>query len=410
MNAVDGGVTAPAGFRASGVRAGIKPSSKKEDCALIVSDAPAAVAGVFTRNLMRSACVEWDIERCRAGHARAYFINSGNANAATGAPGAADVRATAGMVAEGLGLAADEVCISSTGVIGVPLPMDRIAEGVKGCIAALPDADAADDARASGGADAARAIMTTDTVPKEMAVEVALSAGTVRIGAIAKGAGMIAPNMATMICAITTDAAVEPKPLADLVYRAATVSFNQMCVDNDTSTSDTVLCLANGRAGVGPLEPGSADFEAFAEAFIAVCRETAKNLVRDGEGASKFVEIVVSGAASDGDAKTVARAVAVSQLCKTAFFGEDPNWGRFACAAGYAGVAFEPGRLAMWIDEVQLMAGGQAAEYREEDAAAVMQRPEFQLRIEIGDGPGRAEFWTSDLSHEYVTINADYRT
>ncbi|MCX5759008.1 MAG: bifunctional glutamate N-acetyltransferase/amino-acid acetyltransferase ArgJ, partial [Candidatus Hydrogenedentes bacterium] len=323
------------------------------------------------------------------------------ANACTGERGYADAQTTAGMVAEGIGARAEEVCVLSTGVIGLPLPMDRIAIGVQGCLASL---------RADGSPDASAAIMTTDTVPKEIAVELALADGTVRLGAIAKGAGMIAPNMATMFCLITTDAAIEPEPLARLLRESVAVSFNQMCVDNDMSTSDSVICLANGASGVPVLQPDTGDFAQFAEALHAVCIHMAKSLVRDGEGATKFVEIAVSGAASSDEAKSIARAIATSQLCKTAFFGQDPNWGRFACAAGYSGATFDPEELCMWIDDVQVMRDGMPAAYEEADAAACMLKREFRIRVEVGNGPGDAVFWTSDLSHGYVEINADYRT
>lgn len=401
MKTIPGGVTAAKGFRATGAAAAIKPNSTKKDCALIVSDRLSTAAGTFTRNLFKAPPVRWSEGVCKRGVARAIFANSGNANACTGERGYADARATAMMVAEGIGAHAEEVCVLSTGVIGLPLPMDRIGNGVQECLASL---------RMDGSADAATAIMTTDTVPKEMAVELALSGGTVRLGAIAKGAGMIAPNMATMFCLVTTDAAIEPEPLAKILRESVAVSFNQMCVDNDMSTSDSVVCLANGASGVPVLQPGTADFALFAEALSDVCIHMAKSLVHDGEGATKFVEIAVKGAASKDDAKTIARAIATSQLCKTAFFGQDPNWGRFACAAGYSGASFAPEKLCMWIDDIQVMRGGMPAEYEEADAAACMRKPEFQIRVEVGDGPGDAVFWTSDLSHGYVELNADYRT
>lgn len=398
---IDGGITAPKGYRASGVAAAIKPNSIKRDCALIVSEAPAALAGVFTTNVMRAAPVAWDMARCAEGRGRAVFINSGNANAVTGEQGHADVRTTAEAVAAGLGCAPEEVAISSTGVIGVPLPMDRILGGVRACLAALaPD----------GSADAARAIMTTDTVPKEAALEVALSSGPVRIGCIAKGSGMIAPNMATMIAVITTDAACDAHFLAESLRAVTAQSFNAICVDNDMSTSDTVLAFANGAAGGAPIEPGSADAAIFCGALEALCEAIAKDIVRDGEGSTKLVQIEVEGAPSDEAAKTICRAIAHSHLCKTAFFGEDPNWGRFACAAGYAGVPFNPDGLSLWLDAVQLLSDGQPTGYAEEDAAAVMKQPEFVLRLRLSEGTGAARYWTSDLSHAYVSINADYRT
>ena len=402
MKEIPGGICAAQGFTAAGVSAHIKgPQSAKRDCALVVSDAPASAAGVFTTNLFKAAPVLWCQEVCRTGRARAVFINSGNANACTGDRGAADVRTTAEAVAAGLGVPVNEVLIASTGVIGVPLPMDRILAGVDGCRRVLA---------IDGSGDAARAIMTTDTVPKEAAYEVALSGGPVRIGAIAKGAGMIAPNMATMICLITTDAAVAPSDLQMLLRESAEASFNRICVDNDMSTNDTVLCLANGRSGLAPLAPGSADYTVFSEAVRHIARQMAQALVRDGEGATKFIEIRVEGALSDADARAIARSIAFSQLCKTAFFGQDPNWGRIACAAGYSGASFDPAAVDIWLDDVQVLRKGLPAGHAEADAAGRMQRRDITVRVSVGSGPGTCVYWTSDLSHEYVKINADYRT
>lgn len=399
--AIEGGVTAPKGFRAAGVAAGIKPNSTKKDCALIVSDGPAALAGTFTTNLFKAPPAQWTEQVAAKGRGRGVFINSGNANACTGDRGYNDARITAEQLAPVLGATAEEIGVLSTGVIGVTLPMERITQGVRGCLEALSP---------NGGMDAALAIMTTDTVPKVRAYECALSTGVIRMGAIAKGAGMIAPNMATMISVITTDAAVAPEDLRAMLKAAVHVSFNQMCVDNDMSTSDCVLCFANGAAGLPQLQPGTPDYDAFKDLLTYVCTETAKAMVRDGEGATKFVEIVVEGAATEADARTIARAIAVSHLCKTAFYGQDPNWGRIACAAGYCGVKFNPQHLCIWIDDVAVMCHGMPAVYEEADAAACMQKPEFRLRLEVGAGPGRTVFWTSDLSHKYVEINADYRT
>lgn len=401
MKPIEGGVAAPAGFTASGVAAAIKPRTTKRDCALIVSDCDASVAGAFTQNIMKSPPVYWNKTICEKGTARAVFLNSGNANAVTGEQGYQDVRTTAEHVADRLNTTAEDVCICSTGIIGVLLPMDRILSGVNAAVAALsPD----------GGLAAAEAIMTTDTVPKEIAVEVPCSNGAVRIGAIAKGSGMVAPNMATMICVLTTDAAVEPAVLQSLLSQRVMESFNSITIDNDMSTSDTVLCLANGKSGVRIHEDAPEDFAAFQAAFQHVCEFMAKALVKDGEGATKLVEIRVEQAPSDADARIVARSIANSMLCKTAFFGEDANWGRIACAAGYAGVPFEPGNLAIWFDKVQLVTGGMPAGYQENEAAAVMKRESFTVRVALGAGSGTAVFWTSDLSHGYVTINADYRT
>jgi len=402
MMRIDGGVTAPTGYRAAGVSAHIKSlASEKKDCALVASDADATVAGVFTTNLLKAPPLQWTEGVCIRGRGRAVFINSGNANACTGAQGLEDAQATAECVASDLGVPITEVAVLSTGVIGVPLPMDRILQGISGCAEGLSS---------TGSHDAALAIMTTDTVPKEMAVEVALSGGPVRIGAIAKGSGMIAPNMATMFCIITTDAAIAAEDLGELLRNCTAVSFNCICVDNDMSTSDAVLCFANGESGLPALEPGSPDFDTFASALREVCVSMAQALVRDGEGATKFVEIRVDGAVSDEAAKTIARSIAHSQLCKTAFFGEDPNVGRLACAAGYAGVPFNVEDLSIWLDGVRVVEDGMPAVYEEEHAAAVMRQAAFTVRVSVGQGEGEALFWTSDLSHDYVTINADYRT
>lgn len=397
---VDGGVTAPKGYSASGVSVGIKPNSSKKDCALVVSNSPAAVAGVFTKNVIKAAPVYWDMSICEHGNAQAVFLNSGNANAATGDQGIEDCRSTAEAVAERLGFRSDDICIGSTGVIGVPLPMTLIRKGVKRCVNTLA---------ADGNLDAATAIMTTDTVPKEMALSLKLESGIVRIGAMVKGSGMIAPDMATMLCVITTDGVIDSESLHKALKQAVDVSFNRMCVDNDMSTNDTVLCLANGESGV-ELGDNRDDYFVFVGALTELCQEMAKALVRDGEGATKFVEIQVSGALNDDEAKMIAKSIATSQLCKTAFFGNDANWGRFACAAGYAGVDFSPDALDIWLGDLQLLDKGKPTGYHEADAAELMKETDLIIKVSVGDGPGEAIFWTSDLSQEYVSINADYRS
>ena len=402
MRTVAGGVCAPGGFRAAAAAGQIKkPGTTRLDCALIATEFAACAAGCFTTNLVKAAPVLWDQDVCAGGGARAIFVNSGNANACTGEQGLADARATAEMTAAALGIPAAQVLVCSTGVIGVPLPMDRIGVAVKACAAAIST---------EGGADAARAIMTTDTVPKEMAVEVDLSTGPVRIGAMAKGSGMIAPNMATMLCFITTDAMVRRETLQPLLARCVRDSFNRICVDNDMSTNDTVLCLANGHSGTAELLEGTADFELFAEALQKTCTALARALVRDGEGATKFVEITVDGAASDGDALRIARSVAQSQLCKTAFFGQDANWGRIACAAGYSGAAFSPSGMSIFIGGLKVVENGTPTGFDEGKAAEIMRRRDLHVRVALSEGAGTAVFWTSDLSHDYVSINADYRS
>jgi len=398
---IDGGVCAPAGFLASGVAAGIKkPGSPKLDCALVVSDRTATAAGAFTKNVLKSPPTKWTEGVCIRGEARAVFLNSGNANAVTGTKGAEDAQRIAECVSGPLGFPITQVAVLSTGVIGVLLPMDRVEQGIANCIPALST---------SGAADAATAIMTTDLVKKEMALEVPLSGGTVRIGAMAKGSGMIRPDMATMFCIITSDAQIDADVLKPMIRTCVEASFNSICVDNDMSTSDAVVCLCNGASGVA-VQPGTADADLFESALRRVCIHMAQWLVRDGEGATKFVEINVSGAETDVDAKTMARSVAESQLCKTAFAGEDANWGRIACAVGYAGVGFEPERLCVSIGGLEVLYEGLPTGYAEAEAAAIMKQHDIRIDIKVGDGPGKATFWTSDLTHQYVSINADYRT
>lgn len=401
-NTHNNSVCAPAGFRAAAAAAGVKkPGTTRLDCALIVSDKPAAVAGVFTTNQVFAAPVRYCREVCAVGNARAIFANSGNANACTGERGYEDALETARLTAGLLGCAPEEVCVCSTGVIGVPMPMDRLAQGVRACAATLSDA---------GGADAARAIMTTDTVPKERTVEVEVDGGVVRIGGMAKGAGMIAPNMATMLAFLTTDACIRSDHLNELLRAAADRSFNCICVDNDMSTNDTLLCLANGASNTAPLEPGTEAWRRFSEALTDLCGDLARALVRDGEGATKFVEIEVTGAVDDASARKIAGSIARSQLCKTAFYGQDANWGRIACAAGYAGEAFDPARIHVDIQDIRVLENGRPTDYSEEAVQARMGEHDLRVRLELQAGPGRAIFWTSDLSLEYVKINADYRT
>ena len=402
MRIIDGGICAPQGFQASGFNADIKGKGlDRKDCALVTSQVQASMAGTFTTNVLKAPPIQWTEGVCIRGEGRAIFINSGNANACTGSLGVDDAQRTAERIALALEIPVTEAAVLSTGVIGVPLPMDRILNGVDGCVKALSPA---------GHLDAAHAIMTTDTVPKEMAIEIPLGTGPVRLGAMAKGSGMIAPNMATMIAVLTTDARIAPDDLRALLKGSVDRSFNCMCVDNDMSTSDAAVCLANGLAMAEPLQPGTADFEAFGEALDQICVAMAQSVVRDGEGATKFIEIRVSGAADDEDAKTVARSIAHSQLCKTAFFGEDANWGRIACAAGYSGVKFYPEDLSIFLGDLPVVREGLPTLFDEAAAKAVMSRRDIVVTVNLGGGPGSAIFWTSDLSHAYVSINADYRT
>jgi len=402
MRIIDGGVCAPQGFQASGFNGNIKGKGlDRKDCALVTSQVKASIAGTFTTNVLKAPPIQWTEGVCIRGEGRAIFINSGNANACTGSIGVADAQKTAERIALALEVPVTEVAVLSTGVIGVPLPMERILNGVDGCVNALSPA---------GNLDAAQAIMTTDTVAKEMAIEIPLSTGPIRLGAMAKGSGMIAPNMATMIAVLTTDARIAPENLRAALKHSVDRSFNCMCVDNDMSTSDAVVCLANGMAMGAALEPGTPDFEAFGEALDQICIAMAQAVVRDGEGATKFIEIRVNGAENDNDAKTAARSIAHSQLCKTAFFGEDANWGRIACAAGYSGVTFSPEDLSILLGDLPVVHEGLPTLFDETAAKAIMSQRDIVVSVSLGDGPGSAVFWTSDLSHAYVSINADYRT
>jgi len=381
---VNGGVAAASGFTANGVAAGVKARSL--DLALVVSDRPATVAGVFTTNRFSAAPVVYDREIVAGGSARAVIVNSGNANACTGEQGLADVHRTAETVAGALDITKQEVLVASTGVIGERLPVVKICDAV------------------------AEAIMTTDTVRKETAVRIEIGGVTVTVGGMAKGAGMVAPNMATMLAFLTTDAAIESGPLDDALRAAVSRSFNCISVDGDSSTNDTVIVLANGAAGGSAIAPGSAEYDRFSEALEQVCRELALMLVRDGEGATKVIEVHVTGAKDDDDARRAARAVAESLLVKTAMFGGDANWGRVACAVGYSGAHLDMAKVAVRIGNVEVMSGGEVAPYREEDAAAAVKQSEVSIQIELGLGDGEATFWSCDLTDEYVRINADYRT
>jgi glutamate N-acetyltransferase / amino-acid N-acetyltransferase len=411
----DGTVATPQGFRATAVSAHIKYPDRP-DLALIVSKRPCAAAGLFTTNQVAAAPVVVDRETLKSNdsHIRAMLINSGNANAATGQVGLEDARASQRLVAGALGCAADEVLVMSTGVIGVPLPMERLAAGiaVAGEEVNRGEAESAEEGEA-GGLAVARAIMTTDTRPKHLAVRAHLTGGAVTIGGMAKGAGMIHPNMATMLSLITTDAAIAPDVLRGLLETAVAHSFNRISIDGDTSTNDTVLLLANGASGVAVDDLTSR--VAFSEALNWLCAQLARMIVKDGEGATKFVEIQVCGAQSRADAHAIANTIATSPLVKTAFAGSDPNWGRILAAAGRAGVFFDQHRVSLSIgthqpDELTLLRWGDVMNYREEDAAAIFARPELRIRLELGAGDADETVWTCDLSHDYVSINADYRT
>ena len=400
---LDGGVTAAQGFRAAGVEAGVKYADRR-DVALIVSDVPCAAAGVFTTNLVAAAPVEHDRAKLRAGRAQAIAVNTGCANACTGQAGLEAAEAVARAAAEALGVDPALTLVSSTGVIGAPLPTDRVVAGVRKAAAALARGPEADEA-------AARAIMTTDTRPKRAAVRCVIDGKTVTLGGMCKGAGMIEPQMATMLAYVATDAAVNPAWLRKALKAAADVSFNRAVVDGDESTNDTLICLANGLAGNAPLCEAHPEAEVFLGALKALCTDLAKQIVMDGEGVSKFVTVRVTGARTDGDAHLVARAIARSPLVKTSWFGRDPNWGRVLCAAGYSGAEVD-GALAriLYAGIPAYDRGTVADEAVLARIAEAMKARAFDVEVRLGLGQGSDTVYTCDLTFDYVRINAEYTT
>lgn len=400
MTAIPGGVTAPAGFRAAGLHCGIKASGKK-DLALLVSDTPATAAAVFTTNMAQAAPVLVSQEHLAAsgGRARAVVTNSGCANACTGPQGLADAREMTVLTAQGIGCDPRDVLVASTGVIGVNLKMAALRNGIPTAIDALS---------ADGGAAAADAIMTTDPFPKSAAVEIVLPGGRVRVGGMTKGSGMIEPRMATMLGYLTTDAAIDAGRLRRVLVEACRYTFNAITVDGEPSTNDCVFALANGASGV---TIDDASEQALFEAFRAVARELALGIVRGGEGATKLVAITASGAASDADAWTAARAIANSLLVKTAIHGADPNWGRLIAAAGRSGAYFVLAGARVRIGDLIMFEDGRPFDERAPQAAAYLGGTDLDIEVDLGaGGDHRATVWTCDLSKMYVQINAEYRT
>jgi len=400
MQAVPGGVTAAVGFKASGVAAGVKYVGKK-DIAVIFSECEASAAGVFTTNTVKAAPVLLNMERLAVGKAQAVVVNSGNANACNGVQGMNDALAMGAETARLLGIKEADVLVASTGVIGQPMPMGRVISGIKAAVAAL---------RESGGQDAAEAIMTTDTEMKQHAVRIDIGGRQVTVGGMAKGSGMIHPNMATMLCFITTDVAVSPGYLKECLSYAVDRSFNMVTIDGDTSTNDMLIVLANGKSGIPEITSGKEDDGVFRDALVEVCTVLAKAVARDGEGATKFIEVRVINALSEKDARLAARSVASSSLFKAAVFGEDANWGRIICAAGYSGANFNAGAVDIYLGGVQVAKNGEALAYDEEKAAGVLAGREVGVLIDFREGKYEARAWGCDLTYEYVRINGDYRT
>ncbi len=396
----EGGVVAPLGFLASGVSAGLK-SEGKRDLALVAAETAVPAAAVFTTNKVAAAPVTVSRRHIARGVARVVVINAGNANACTGARGEADAIETARAVAEGLGCEPGEVVVSSTGVIGVPLPVDKI-------VSAIPEAVDALDSRS--GDDAAAAIMTTDTFAKQTALSLDIGGRRVTVGGMAKGSGMIAPNMATMLSVITTDAPLTPVACEAALKHAVALTFNRVTVDMDTSTNDMCVLLASGKAGGGEIEAGSPEYALVQEAIHAVAGELARMIARDGEGATKLVTVKVTGAASDEDAEKAAFAIANSPLVKTALFGNDANWGRVAGALGRSGADVDPAAFDIDFAGIAVCRAGAATGFDEGEALSALKQPEVTISVDLHLGAGEATVWTCDLTYEYVRINGEYRS
>ena len=396
------GVTFPEGFVAAGIRCGLK--TEGEDLALIVSDSAAAAAGVFTTNRVQAACVQYSRRVVRGGAARAILVNAGNANACNGEQGDEDNHTLAEWLSRRLNIAPDTVLTASTGIIGHRLPMEKLRMGIEAAVAALDREGTTDQA-------AARAIMTTDTRQKMRAVEVDSDqwVAPIRFGGMCKGAGMIAPNMATMLAFLTTDARLPAPLLQEALTRAVAASFNSVTVDGDTSTNDMCLLLASGM-GEGEISREGAAFEDFVEALTRVCVALAKEIARDGEGATKLVEIVVQNAATMAGAHRIAKTIAESPLVKTALFGCDPNWGRLLMAAGRAGVPFDPGRVEVRIGENVVCMEGGSVPFDRDAAHDYLTSTEVRIVLDLNMGEESATVWTCDMSYDYVKINAEYHT
>ena len=427
MKTIEGGVCAPQGFLASGVRCGIKANATKLDLALVFSQQQCTSAAVFTSNLVKAANIIVSREHSKAGKIRALIANSGNANACTGQAGLDAARRMAEMAAEKLGIAQEETAVASTGVIGVPMPIEKIEAGMAGLAAGLSG---------DGGDAALEAIMTTDTRKKYTAVEFELpqpdvprrggeqktpsvfeargETSPLRIGAMVKGSGMIHPNMATMICIITTDAAISAAMLDKALRRSVKRSFNRMTVDGDMSTNDIALVMANGAANNAPIDAEGPAWETFATALDAVCITLAKAMARDGEGATRLITVNVSGAANEEGAAQLARSVAGSSLVKAACFGADANWGRVLCALGYAGVPFKPEETSVTFSSaagsIDVFKNGEVLPFSEEVAKTILLEEEINIIATTGRGNGEAAAWGCDLTYDYVKINGDYRS
>ena len=407
MREIAGGVTSAKGFEAAGAEAAVKYKNRK-DMALVYSTAPCKVAGTFTTNVVKAAPVLWDKQVVEtSAFAQAVVVNSGIANACTGKPGMDCCKAEAEHAGKLLGIPADAVLVASTGVIGMAMPVDRLCAGIEKLVAAKA-------ATPEAGLDAAKAIMTTDTVHKQVAVEVELGGKTVTIGGMCKGSGMIHPNMCTMLGFVTTDANISKEMLQKAVSASVVDSFNMISVDGDTSTNDTLLVLANGLAGNEEITAEGADFKAFCEALDYVTMYLAKKMAGDGEGATALFECQIVGADTKENARTLAKSVICSSLSKAAIFGHDANFGRFLCALGYSGVQFNPENVDLYFQSksgrIHIYGEGIAKDYSEEEATKILSDEEVTIYVDMHMGNADATAWGCDLSYEYVKINADYRS
>ena len=404
MKRIDGGVCAAKGYKANGIHCGIRKNKEKKDLSLIVSDVPAAAAAVYTTNLVKGAPLVVTKQHLANGTAQAIVCNSGNANTCN-ANGIEIAEQMSRLAAEAVGIAPDDVVVASTGVIGQPLEIAPIAQGMPALAAGLRD---------TGSADAAAGIMTTDTVKKEVAVSFTLGGKTCRLGGIAKGSGMIHPNMATMLCFVTTDAAISAEMLQKAVKDAADKTFNMISIDGDTSTNDTLSVMASGLAGNDEITAEGEDYDVFVEALTAVCRGLSKMMAKDGEGATKLLTCKVTGAKTEKDAKGVAKSVICSSLLKAAMFGADANWGRVLCAIGYAGCDVDVHKVdvsfASKAGTIDVCKNGAGIDFSEEIAKTVLTEDEVEILVALNDGEGTAEAYGCDLTYEYVKINGDYRT
>jgi len=406
MKIVEGGIVAPKGFKAGGKFVGLK--KKRKDLSIVLSEVPCDFAATFTTNKVKAAPVVWNQDiYYNHDKIRALVVNSGNANACTGQKGYEDTVLTAQTLASYINTVEQEVLVASTGVIGVPLPIDKIVKGI-GELVPLIDDDVV------SGINAAEAIMTTDTNIKMISIKINIGGTDVYIGGMAKGSGMIHPNMATMLSFITTDVAIDKNLLRDTLKEITKDTYNMISVDGDTSTNDMVIAMANGMAQNKLISSRDENYNAFYEGFLYVNKYLAQEIVRDGEGASKFIEVTANGAKSKKDAVLIVKSILTSSLVKTALFGEDANWGRVLCAAGYSGGDFDPDQATLYFEsnneKILLLEKGLPVSFNEDKAADILKNRDIKIIIELGQGDGTATGWGCDLSYEYVKINGEYRT